>query len=332
MRPTASLTTLRLRAQLLDWLRQFFRSHGYWEVETPALSHDACVDAWLDPFTVPAGDRLMSLQTSPEFAMKRLLAAGADAIFQIARVFRQGEVGPLHNPEFTMVEWYRRGDTYLAQLDFVELLTREFVHEAARHAPAAASVADLLTREPFARLTYDEACARAVGGPVLSLPADRLEALVRERCPAVSPGHPADGRDFWLQRLMVEAVEPHLAGIPAVLLRDFPDSQAALARVRPGSPPVAERFELYLLGVEICNGYQELTDPVELQRRFVRQNQIRRSSGRIPLPEHSRMLDAMRDPGLPESAGVALGFDRLLMVSLGLTNVRDVLAFPWDIA
>ncbi|MBX3438770.1 MAG: EF-P lysine aminoacylase GenX [Planctomycetaceae bacterium] len=335
---------LQLRARMLDWVRRFFQERGYWEVETPLLSHDVCVDAWLEPFPVRSpetmGDRTMYLQTSPEFGMKRLLAAGADAIFQITRAFRQEEFGPLHNPEFTMVEWYRVGDTYRDQMTFVEELTSTFQTElwpiaAACKVRSPPNFADGSPPEttseprPFDRVTYNDAFHRALGCLAPSLSARELKQLASDRGISAPKSLGADDRDGWLNLLFVESVEPWLADQGAVFVHDYPESQAALARVRPGDPPAAERFELHLHGIEICNGYQELTDPAELQRRFALQAEVRRASGRPPLPLENRLRAAM-ESGLPDCAGVALGFDRLLMASLGMSSLERVLAFPFS--
>jgi lysyl-tRNA synthetase class 2 len=341
--PTASLAMLRLRADMMDWLRGYFRKHGYWEVETPLLSHDVCVDAWLEPFRVPAetagiGD-LLFLQTSPEFGMKRLVAAGADAIFQITRAFRREELGRLHNPEFTIVEWYRVGDTCIDQMTFVEQLVTEFWVHLSDRCPRTASdsvsgescTPDVRTcpSRPFSRMTYDEVFARALGQAGVSSTASELAHLARTRQLAAPRSLEPDNRDGWLNLLFAEAVEPMLAHEEAVFITDYPASQAALARIRPEDPPVAERFELFLRGIEICNGYQELTDPEELRRRFAAQLQLRERAGRPPLPADSRLLQAM-DAGLPECAGVSLGFDRLLMTFSGARSINEVLAFPFD--
>lgn len=348
--PTATLPVLRLRAAMLDWLRQFFREHGYWEVETPLLSHDVCVDAWLEPFRVPgelSGEQTTYLQTSPEFGMKRLLAAGADSIFQITRAFRQEESGRLHNPEFTIVEWYCVGTTYHDQMDFVEELAGGFqealwqFQELPRQddvlAGGCSHAVDSLPdprrlpaiARPISRLTYAEAFARALGESVLSLPTERLAKIAVEREIGFPQSLRADDRDGWLNLLFLEMVEPMLAEEQAVFVCDYPASQAALARIRSDDPPVAERFELYLRGLEICNGYQELTDPAELQRRFAVQTEKRRRDGRPDLPVHSRLIDAMQS-GLPDCSGVALGFDRLLLALLGGNSLDEVMAFPFS--
>lgn len=325
-RPTATVAVLQERARLLEHLRRFLASRGYWEVETPLLSRDVCVDPWIDPLPVPHPARpgeTWYLQTSPEFALKRLLAAGAEAVFEITRSFRQGEAGPRHNREFTIVEWYRVGAALHDQRALVEALVREMVR-----APVAAAPPPL-PAGPFPALTYDEAARAALGTTLLDKSAPQLAALAREAgVPAPASLSPHD-RDGWLNLLLAERIEPWLARQPACFLYDYPASQAALARVRPGPPDVAERFELYLAGVELCNGYQELTDPEELARRMIRNNEVRIAHGAAPLPTDSRLLAAMRS-GLPDCSGVALGFDRLVLWRLGRRDIREVLAFPTD--
>ncbi len=326
---------LQRRASLLHWTREFFRARGYWEVETPLLSREVCIDAWIEPFAVEVPDstdpnqcRRMYLQTSPEFAMKRLLAAGADAIFQITRSFRAGERGHHHNPEFTIVEWYRVGDSYTQQMSLVEELVRGFFTAAANTGPApSVRPRHSLPDGVFLRLSYEEAFRAAMGRGVLDAGVEDLCRLAAERGVQAPASLGPDDRDGWLNLLLQECVEPLLATRGAVFLHDYPASQAALARVRTDNPPVAERFELYIHGVELCNGYQELTDPRELRERMQHQSRLRAESGLPPLPVESRLLAAM-EAGLPESAGVALGFDRLLMTACGGGTLNDVLSFP----
>jgi lysyl-tRNA synthetase class 2 len=188
-----------------------------------------------------------------------------------------------------------------------------------------------MSAAPFERLTYDEAFERFAGERVLGKSPPALAALARQHGIAPPPGLAADDRDGWLNLLLALVVEPHLGRTQPVFLYDYPASQSALARVRsdPGAPPVAERFELYLGGVELCNGYHELTDPAELRRRMAEQNAIRVREGSRPLPMHNRLLDAM-EAGLPPCAGVALGFDRLMLLAVGAESVADVIAFPFE--
>jgi lysyl-tRNA synthetase class 2 len=335
-RPTAAIDTLRLRASALRALRWFLDAAGYWEVDTPLLSADIVVDAHLDPFTVSVGERgrerererKMFLQTSPEFAMKRLLAAGADAIYQVGKVFRAGEAGRLHNPEFTMAEWYRVGDDHHAQMRFTEKLVRHCFAAIRSDGTGGPRPVPQFGPEPFERLGYDAAFERHAGRPVLTADVGELEALAK-RHGLHPPASLRSDRDDWLNYLFAELVQPRLGHDHPVFLHDFPATQAALALVRPDAAPVAERFELFAAGVELCNGYHELTDPAELRRRAAAQNRIRTADGRPALPEHSRLLDAM-EHGLPPSAGVALGFDRLFLLASRHDAIADVIAFPFD--
>ena len=327
--PTATIDVLQRRARLLAEVRRFFDERGYFEVETPLLSHDVCVDAWLDPFIVPdvapgGGAVPMYLQTSPEFAMKRLLVAGAEAIYQVTRSFRRGESGRLHNPEFTIVEWYRVGATIQEQIDLIEELART-VADLSSHGVYPRGALD----QPFARLTYEAAFERFAGRRVLSASCEELAQLAARHGVSVPPQFDHADRDAWLNLLLANVVEPRLKELRAVFLCDYPASQSALARVRQDDPPVAERFELYLDGIEICNGYQELTDADELAARMQRQAKLRHANGLSELPTDSRLIAAMR-LGLPECAGVALGFDRLALWALGGATIADVLAFPFD--
>jgi lysyl-tRNA synthetase class 2 len=317
-RPTASWENLRLRAELLHRLREFFYRRGFLEVETPALSADTVVDRHLDPFAVQWCDapgrppRTLWLQTSPEFAMKRLLAAGGQAIYQVGRVFRQGEQGALHNPEFTLVEWYRAGDGPAEGMQLTSDLCET-----------------LLGRGPAERISYHAAFARHVGLDPHTAPIEDLMAAARQGSSPPPQNLSPEDRDGWLDWLLVDRVQPRLGVGPPVLLYDYPASQAALACIRPGDPPVAERFELYVSGVELANGYHELRDAEELRARNARANAQRLSDGKPPLPESSRLLAAMA-AGLPPAVGVALGFDRLVMLAAGAKDIAEVIAFPFD--
>ncbi len=324
-RPTASWENLRLRAELLHRVREFFRERGFLEVETPILSADTVVDRHLDPFSIavpgPSGEspRQLWLQTSPEFHMKRLLAAGAEdqhagaeAIYQITRAFRQGESGSLHNGEFTIVEWYRTGDDMLAAMQRTTDLCEA-----------------TLGRGPAERVSYAEAFRRHVGVDPHTAPIEALASAAGELGVVPPEGLSADDRDGWLDWLLVERVRPHLGRERPVLLYDYPATQAALARVRDGDPPVAERFELFDSGVELAGGYHELLDAAELRHRNERANVQRRAEGTPALDESSRLLAAM-EAGLPAAAGVALGFDRLVMLAAGANSIAEVIAFPFD--
>ncbi|MFO0947488.1 MAG: EF-P lysine aminoacylase EpmA [Planctomycetota bacterium] len=309
------IQNLRLRAQILQQTRAFLMDRGYWEVDTPTLSPDSVVDAHLDPFLVPippesttSEPRHLYLQTSPEFAMKRLLAIGSGSIFQIAHAYRTGERGPLHCPEFTLVEWYRVGGNYQDLMTEVGELVRAIV---------GCSLPD--------RTTYRDAFLRHVGLDPLLDPVDRLAS----RCFELGWTGSESSRDELLNFLLATSVEPHLGRDRPTFLYDYPASQAALAVIDPGPPPVARRFELYVNGIELCNGYQELTDPSELLERNRKVNQIRHLMGKPILPLDSQLLGAM-ERGLPACAGVALGFDRLVMLAVNASSIDSVLPFPND--
>jgi len=318
--PAASWENLRLRAQLLRRLRDFFERRGFLEVETPILSADTVVDRHIEPFSVVDGrastaadaPRRLWLQTSPEFLMKRLLAAGGRAIYQVTRAFRQGEQGPLHNPEFTIVEWYRVGDGLAEGMQLLSDLCQA-----------------LLARGPAEQISYRQAFERHVGLDPHAADAGTLARAARARGVAAPASLRTDDRDGWLDLLLVQCVEPHLGTRRPVILYDYPPSQAALARVRPEKPPVAERFELYVASVELANGYHELVDPAVLRDRNAQQNALRRADGKEALPERSRLLTAM-ESGVPPATGVALGFDRLVMLAAGAERLEEVMPFPFN--
>ena len=317
-RPTASLEALRQRAGLLRKLREFFHSRGFLEVETPLLSADVVVDRHLDPLAVtlvddprrPASGRTLYLQTSPEFAMKRLLAAGAEAIFQVTHAFRGGERGELHNPEFTIAEWYRVGDDMSAGIGLLSDLT-----------------AALLDRGEADRLSYRDAFQAHAGIDPLTADADSFATLAAANEITVPESFAGNDLDAWMDLLMTELVQPQLGWERPLIIYDYPASQSALAVVRNENPPVAERFELFVDGVELANGYHELRDANELLARNRRNNAARTAEGKQPLPEESRLLAAMRR-GLPPCSGTALGFDRLVMVALGAKSIDAVMPFP----
>ncbi|MGH8445099.1 MAG: EF-P lysine aminoacylase EpmA [Solimonas sp.] len=312
-KPTATIDLLRARAALLAGIRAFFAERGVLEVATPLLSRHATVDCHIESFATQDG---RWLQTSPEFAMKRLLAAGSGPIWQIAPVFRYEEQGRHHNPEFTMLEWYRPGFDHLRLMDEVEALLRRC------GAPDAG----------WRRHTYRDAFAEYAGlDPFGADPGD-LRAGLAARGVAEPEGLTPDeigSRDFWLDLWMSYVVGPRLGiGAPAFLY-DFPASQAALARVRDGEPPVAERFELFWQGLELANGFHELTDAAEQRRRFEADQAWRREHGRVVPPYDANLIDALQ-AGLPDCAGVALGIDRVLMLLSGSGRLEDVLAFAAD--
>jgi lysyl-tRNA synthetase class 2 len=294
----ASVTALQKRAEILHHIREFFRARDVLEVETPLLCAAGSVDEHLEPIPVAVNGPVSGtryLVTSPEHSMKRLLAAGSGPIYQITRAFRDGERGRLHNPEFTILEWYRPGFDHHALMDEVEALVAGVLE---RFGTLTA------TQRPFERVTYRDAFRRAVG---------------------IDP-HDAAHDPAELNELMATRVEPTLGLERPVFVTDYPVFQASSARIREGDPPVAERFELYVRGLELANGYHELLEAGEQERRYREANEKRVAAGQTRLPIDDRLLAALRE-GLPEGAGVALGVDRLVMAALGAKRIDDVIGF-----
>lgn len=312
--PAASVDVLRARARMLAGIREFFAERDVLEVETPILSHAGNTDPHLESFsvTLPGGMRRY-LHTSPEFAMKRLLAAGSGAIYQVARVFRADERGRLHNPEFSMLEWYRPGwDHHQLMTEIDELLRR------------------LIGTPAADRITYAEAFTTYCAIDPHEADIEILRAVSSQRGIQLIDADAAHlTRDEWLDLLLSHVVAPALGRDRAVFIYDFPANQAALARVRPGVPAVAERFELLLDGVELANGFHELVDAVEQRRRFAVDLATRRATGLDEVPLDESLLAAL-EAGLPACAGVALGLDRLLMRICSEADLGAVLAFPWE--
>jgi len=302
-----------MRARVLARIRAFFEQAGVLEVDTPTLAAAGATDPNIESLTTRcqsgARPRRLYLQTSPEFAMKRLLAAGSGPIYQVSHAFRNAEMGRLHNPEFTLLEWYRPGFDHHALMDEMDaLLDRVFdAHGTSR------------------RLTYRQAfLAAGVPDPFES---DTQALAAHAERAGLDPGSAAGAeRDALLDFLFSHAVQPSLdAG--RVYVHDYPATQAALARIRQDTPPVAERFELFIDAIEIANGYHELTDAREQRRRFEADIAARERAGLAPMPVDERLLDAL-GAGLPECAGVALGLDRLVMLAAGETAIEAVMAFP----
>jgi lysyl-tRNA synthetase class 2 len=308
-RPSASLEILRARAGLYAALRQFFTVRGVLEVETPILSAAATVDPNIESYATREG---RWLHTSPEFAMKRLLASGSGPIWQIARVFRREEAGRHHNPEFSLLEWYRPGWDHVALMAEVEDLLR------------AAGVAG--GSAPWQRLSYREAFLRHADVDPFSADLEALRGAAARHAAIAGSAQGGADRGFWLDLLMSAAVGPRLGVEAPVFLYDFPAEQAALARVRADHPPVAERFELFWRGLELANGFHELLDAAEQRRRFEADRALRLAQGREAPPYDARLIAALK-AGLPPCAGVALGLDRVLMLMLRLPELRQVLAF-----
>lgn len=308
-RPRASLDCLRTRAAMLARVRQYFAETGALEVETPILSRTATPDPQLDSFVTEDGGALY-LHTSPEFFMKRLLAAGSGSIYQIAKVFRRGEQGRRHAREFSMLEWYRVDMTY-----------RELMDDVAQ--VIACALGPLRTLSASEHLSYAEAFKRYCGVDGVSEDVAAFRAAAA-RLGIAFDAHEADV-DVWRDLLLTHAIEPHLGQGRLSFIFDYPASQAALARLRPGTPPVAERFEVYLDGIELANGFAELRDANEQRTRFEGQLAQRRARGLAPVPLDEEFLRAVT--ALPACSGVALGLDRLLLCGLGLEDIATTQAF-----
>ena len=315
--PSASLDTLRLRARLLAGIRAFFADRGVLEVETPALSSAATPDPALHSlvtrYTGPgaANGRALYLHTSPEYPMKRLLAAGSGDIYQLCKAFRDGESGRLHNPEFTLLEWYRLG----------------FDHHALMNDVAALATTVLGAVGEVEKLSYSEAFTRHTGVEPHAATAAALVDCARKHGIATD-GLALTDIDAWRDLLLTHIVEPRLGRGRLTFVYDYPATQAALARVRPGEPPLASRFELYLEGLEIANGFHELNDAGEQRERLLRQRERRRECGLPQAPLDEAFLSAVAH--LPDCAGVALGVDRLIMLAAGAQAIHEVLTFPLE--
>ncbi|TAM62201.1 MAG: EF-P lysine aminoacylase GenX [Rhodanobacter sp.] len=308
---------LRLRARLNALIRAFFAERDVLEVETPILSAAGNTDPNIESFStqfsghVDAGARERWLRTSPEFALKRLLAAGIGDCYELGRVFRNGEAGGRHNPEFSMLEWYRVGWDH-----------RRLMEETIALVEAALELVQ--RRAEVVIVSYRQLFLDELGLDPLHASIDTL------RAPLADYGIDPAGltRDDWLDLLITHKLQPAFARDRITVIHDYPASQCALAKVRPGEPPLAERFELYLGCHELANGYHELNDAAEQRVRFERDNAMRRARGRRELPLDAYLLAAL--DAMPDCAGVALGIERLLMCLAGTDAIADVLTIPFD--
>jgi lysyl-tRNA synthetase class 2 len=313
----------RARQVLQHTIRASLEALGYQEVETPLLVPAPGMEPHIRAFEVPflpetdvGRARTLYLHTSPEYAMKRLLADGSGPIFQICKVFRNGEVSSTHNPEFTMLELYRPRADYRAIMDDLESVLAA--------AAAALDRAEPFGRRPYERLTVREALCRETGIDLREASdAGSLAAAARRAGVRTEPG---DGLDDVFFRLFLERVDPRLGRDRPTFLIDYPASMAALARLSPQDPSVAERFELYAHGLELANGFSELTDAAEQRRRLEEERAFRVARGRPAYPLDEAFLEAVGR--MPPSGGVAIGLDRVLMLLLGAERIDDVLLFP----
>ncbi|OGT77019.1 MAG: EF-P lysine aminoacylase GenX [Gammaproteobacteria bacterium RIFCSPLOWO2_02_FULL_47_50] len=311
--PAVSFEMLLARARLLEKLRKFMNKHGILEVETPILVDAAVSDPHIESFETalqyPGGRHIRKhfLHTSPEYAMKRLLASGSGPIYQICRVFRDNEIGKYHNPEFTMLEWYRPEYDHHQLMDELDELLQ------------------VLNFKPAQKKTYAEVFKEKTDLD------PHTTALVELQKTATDYGYTAQGdeRSVLLDFIFSHCVCDHLGHECPHMIYDFPVVQSALARIRHSDPPVAERFELFIHGLEIANGFHELCDAGEQKKRFVQDNLQREKSGKPEVFIDEKFIEALKY-GLPPCAGVAVGVDRLLMAMHHCTDIREVIAFPVD--
>ncbi len=302
MRLSHIKANLERRALIYDIIRTFFRSEGFLEVETPLQVPTVAPEKYITPFTVNG----WFLSTSPEMHMKRLLAAGCSKIFQICHCFRKSERGQLHNPEFTMLEWYRVGADYMQIIQDTERLVLALASRLHLGTTIRYQGAEIDLVSPWPRIRVRQAFLRSAGWD----PFDRL-----------------DEERFDVD--LVEKVIPNFAANRPTVLIDYPVAMASLARIRPGKPPVAERAEVFIGGLELANAYSELTDAAEQERRFKHEIDSLTLEGKTNVAMPQRFLDAVFR--LPECGGVALGIDRLVMLLCDAASIDEVIAFPWDV-
>lgn len=319
--PTAPISNLKQRAKVIAKIRNFFAERDVLEVETHLLSHAAVTDIHLQSFVTDyysapnSTSQKLYLQTSPEFAMKRLLAAGSGSIYQICKAFRnEGESGRMHNPEFTLLEWYRVGFDHQQLMNEMD----DFLQLVLQCLPAEKiSYADLFLK--YVNLNPHLTNAAELKNSALQLGLEELKNI------------DTTDKDIWLQLLMSHYIEPKLGINAPTFVYDFPVTQAALARIRNDNPPVAERFEVYFKGIELANGFHELTNAQEQQARFENDLRQRKELNYAAGPMDHNLLAALQH-GLPACAGVALGIDRLVMLATQTENITDVISFPLEIA
>lgn len=320
--PGASSETLALRAELLARIRSWLRGQGILEVETPALSRFAATEPSIEPFHTgfhgpgSANGQRLYLHTSPEYFMKRLLAAGSGPVYQLSHVFRDGELGHRHNPEFTMLEWYRPGADHVALMDEVDAMLVSVLAGVAEYRPAE-------------RICYRQWLMEYTGLDPWSDGVSAFRDFAERNLGPVSEGIQHGGLDTWLDLLVSHWLEPRLPQ-GAVFIYNYPPTQAALARLRTDDGRwVAERFELYVNGMELANGFHELIDAQEQRQRLEQDNRRRIAAGRKSLPIDRLFVKALV-AGMPACAGVALGLDRLIMYAGALDDIDSAMAFSFS--
>jgi len=326
---------LAARGRITAAVRNFFAARDFAEVETPALQVCPGMEPHLMAFETGldepgAGKRTRYLHTSPELAMKKLLVAGVPRLFQLARVFRNGERGATHHPEFTMLEWYRAHASYRVLMDDCETLLREALAAAGGAAFRwQGKTAD--PRGPWQRLTVAQAFERCCGIDLLATAPDPASPSLSRLAEAARPlgiaPHAGDDWEDLFFRIFLERIEPELGVGAPTILADYPISMAALARPKPEDPRLAERFEVYVCGLELANAFGELTDAAVQRRRFQQDQARKQARYGFSYPVDEDFLAALGE-GMPPSAGIALGFDRLVMLATGAERIEDVLWAP----
>jgi len=315
--PSCDLTQLQNRAQMLMLIRHFFAEKNVLEVETPLLCQSTGTDPQLDFFTSsyqqPPFEKKLFLQTSPEFAMKRLLVAGSGSIYQICKAFRNGEQGRFHNPEFTLLEWYRVGFNLDQLMDEVATLINII----------------LKSHQVIKKISYQTLFFQKTGlNPLQYQPQLYKEYALSHAIPeAISLCE--HNHDLWLDFIFSHHIQPTLIGEQIYLVHSYPASQASLARINTNNPAIADRFEVFVNGIELGNGFFELADESEQTLRFEQEIIVRKINNRPSVSKDWRFLAALK-AGLPNCCGVAIGLDRLLMLMTSSTAIDEVLAFPLD--
>ena len=307
---------LKCRATLLRSIREFFYQNNTLEVDTPTLSMSTTPDPNIDSFITSYHSKQYYLHTSPEFPMKRLLASGSGAIYQICKVFRHGEAGNHHNPEFTMLEWYQPDMTYHALMKQLDELLRILLKER-------------LTLNDTLNISYQNLFDKYLKINPHVCSKQELLNLIQQHKINLNDASNNFTRDALLDVLVTHIIQPSLPKNTPIFVFDYPKTQAALAEIREGEECVAERFELYLNGLELANGYQELLDADEMQSRFEKENQQREAENIPTIPLDNHLIAAQR-AGMPMVSGVAVGIDRLLMLVTGAESIQEVIAFSFD--
>ncbi|MDF2940391.1 MAG: epmA [Gammaproteobacteria bacterium] len=312
--PTASIENLKARSAILREVREFFHQRAVYEVETPVLASAPVTDPFLTALETKCSvfpNKTLYMQTSPEYAMKRLLSAGSGSIYSLGKAFRDDECGKLHNPEFTMLEWYRVGFDDSKLIDEIDELLKL-----------------VLKSQPMQRMSYKQAFEAHLGINPHKADIRLLQAICLDRMGEINGLVP--NKDTYLQLLMSDVIEPELGFEAPVVITDFPASQAALARTRTvDGDNIAARFEIYVKGIELANGYYELKEAAIQKERFDADLAKRQAENLKAVPVDEKLLAAL-EAGFPDCAGVALGIDRLVMLALNASHINEIMAFSLD--